>query len=154
MFHSACSLCFWCLVSWVLDPFTMHSQVILDTMQCKRMWHQQTCALWIVHFNISSYQGHHKWGPQISGDRFVVFLSRWVFVFVFVSVYNHLHTSRGNTSDTSPKWGPVWAMIHHPVSSLTAKVMRKEPMQHWWGLAAVNPRTILLMADWRNDQHY
>lgn len=33
-----------------------------------------------------------------------------------------------NSTDTSPKWGPVGPVIHHP-----AKVMRKEPMQHWWG---------------------
>lgn len=108
----------------------------------------------IAHFNIFSYQGHHKWELQIVRDQFVVFRLVWMFVFVFVSVYNHLHTSQGNTSDTSPKWGPIGAMIHHPVSSLTAKVMRKEPMQHWWGLAATNTWTMVLMADWRSDHCY
>lgn len=87
----------------------------------------------LLGFVICSYQGHRKWGRQIAWDRFVVFRSVWVFVFVFVSAHNHLHTSQGNASDRSPKWGPVEAMIHHPVSSLTERVMRKEPMQHWWG---------------------
>lgn len=108
----------------------------------------------IVHYTICWYQGHHKWERQSAGDQFVVFHPVRVFVFVFVSVYNHLHTSQGNTSDTSPKWGPVAAMIHHPVSSLTAKVMRKEPMQHWWGLAANKTRTVVLISSWRSDHSY
>lgn len=126
--------------SWIL--YTIYSVMPMNLCVSDR----------IVRFNIFSYQGHHKWETQIAGDQFVVF--RLVFVFVFVSVYNHLHTSQGNTSDTSPKWGPVGAMIHHPVSSLTAKVMRKEPMQHWWGLAATNAWTMVLMADWRSDHCY
>lgn len=138
----------------VSDLFILHTRTLITPLGWNSIWYHQTCVSEsMVKFNICSYQGHHKWGPQIAVDRFVVFRPVWVFVFVFVSVYNHLHTSQGNTSDTSPKWGPVGAMIHHPVSSLTAKVMRKERMQHWWGLAADNSWTMVLMAEWRSDHH-
>lgn len=59
-------------------------------LDCGYLWRRQCLSKPV--WNGETIQHTHE--PDTVWDQFVVLRSVWVFVFVFVSVYNHLHSSQ------------------------------------------------------------